>query len=389
MRIVETLGGTPESRPPDEQAGRRTSDRLQTLLDFSRLLSVPSLETLLAHVEQAACAAFGASRARVLLPRAGEPAIRSQSSALDVAGPVLSAPLRDLDGHVIGVLEVERPEGWAVGRHDVQLARLMAEHTALAVQRFRLQTAALEAESLRREIELAHAVQTALLPTTAPSVPGLESVGWTRAASLAGGDCFDYWALPDGRLALFLGDASGHGLAAALVIAQVRALVRVLSEMRGDPDWLLARVNARLTEDLEPSRFVTAFVGCLSRSGELCWCSAGQGPVFVRAGARGAFEPLQAQCPPLGVDADLRLECADSLRLGRGGRVAVFSDGVLDAANDSGQTLGPQRIKTVLDNTEGLPLESSLELVRDVLVTWQGTHQAADDQSILMAGMVE
>lgn len=217
-------------------------------------------------------------------------------------------------------------------------------------------------------------------------VAGLEAFAWSRPSSIASADCVDYWPLPDGRLALFLGDASGHGVAGAMVIAQVRALLRALADVRADPAWLLQRVNSRLNQDLEPCCFVTAFLGCLAPDGRLDWCSAGQGPIHVRATGRSDYTPMEAPAPPLGISPDLRPDTAPPVYLAPGGRVVVVSDGILGAANDSAQKLGTHRLKTVLDNTADLPPERAVELLRDVLTTWQGNDEPADDQSVLVAG---
>src|SRR5581483_8381161 len=123
--------------------------------------------------------------------------------------------------------------------------------------------------ALRREMDLAKKVQEKLIPKSPPDVPGLDATGWTRAASVTGGDCFDLWKMHDGRLGIFLGDASGHGLAPALVVSQVRTLVRSISETESDPGVLLGRVNTRLAEDLETGRFVTAFLGFMTSDGTL------------------------------------------------------------------------------------------------------------------------
>src|SRR5205085_7493757 len=119
---------------------------------------------------------------------------------------------------------------------------------------------------------------------------GLEAVGWSLPASIAGGDCFDLWKTADGRLGIFLGDASGHGLAPAMIVSQARTLIRALSEIDCNPQWLLSRVNARLAMDMEDSRFVTAFAGCVGADGAVQWYSAGHGPIFITTGANGMVE---------------------------------------------------------------------------------------------------
>src|SRR5213078_4377221 len=118
----------------------------------------------------------------------------------------------------------------------------------------------------RHEMLLAKNVQMALVPkeNEMPKVAGIEPFGWTKPADDTGGDLFDLWTLPDGRLGILVADASGHGLAPSVIVTQVRTLVRALSEIEKHPNGLLARVNARLAQDLEPARFVTCFLGFLN-----------------------------------------------------------------------------------------------------------------------------
>src|SRR5207237_2652946 len=121
-----------------------------------------------------------------------------------------------------------------------------------------------------------------LLPKCAPQMPRLEAVGWTKPASVTGGDCYDLWTISDGKLGIFVGDASGHGLAPALVVSQARTLARALSEIDCDPRWVLTKMNNRLVNDLELGRFVTVFMACLDSGGCLTWSRAGHGPAMYR-----------------------------------------------------------------------------------------------------------
>jgi serine phosphatase RsbU (regulator of sigma subunit) len=392
---------------------RRSADRLKLLLDVSRLLSVTSLEALLGRLAEAATALLEAEQARIFLHDpgtnefwtpgvAGGPALRVPAGASELGeafrtGEVrnlrdgspradvrnmLIAPLRDLDQKTIGAVEVANKKRGSFTDEDVALAELLTDQAAVAIQRYRLEQAAIQVAELRREMELASKVQAALVPRAAPRVEGLEAVGWTRAASITGGDCFDLWRLSDGRLAVFLADASGHGLAAALIIAQVRTLVRALSEIQPDPEWLLPRVNARLAQDLDEGRFVTAFFGCVGSDGSLQWSSAGQGPVFVRRGSEGRFEALSAPGVPLGVSADLIADPSPHVHLEPGGMLAVLSDGFFEARNDGGELFGTASVMTLLDAGGG-PSELAGRLAEAIRV-WQGRDEPADDQTIVV-----
>src|SRR5207237_9298931 len=131
-------------------------------------------------------------------------------------------------------------------------------------------------------MDLAKRVHESLRPKNPPKMQGLEAVGWTKPASVTGGDAFDLWKIADGKLGIFLGDASGHGLAPALVVSQARTLARALSEIDCDPRWVLTRMNNRLVNDLELGRFVTVFMACLDSGGCLTWSRAGHGPAMYR-----------------------------------------------------------------------------------------------------------
>jgi len=237
---------------------------------------------------------------------------------------------------------------------------------------------------LEREMELARRVQRALVPSSPPAIPGLESAGWTRSASVTAGDCFDLWRLKDGGLGVLVGDASGHGLAAALVITQVRAMLRALCESEGDPCRMLAWVNGRLAQDLVEGRFVTAFLAFLSPDGQLRWASAGQGSILFRAAADARFEPLQAPAVPLGLAEELVSDPAPELKLDPGGMVAAMTDGVFEAKSPAGELLGPDRVARILDQHAGLDLPDVMVKLQAAIGAWQHGDHPDDDQTIVL-----
>src|SRR5258706_7759707 len=203
---------------------------------------------------------------------------------------LLTIPLPDVDHKPIGVLQVVNKIGGSFLSNDEAMIELLAGQAGVAIQRYNLQRSAIQSAELRHEMQLARKVQDRLIPQKSPGVDGLDAVGWTLPASIAGGDCFDLWRMSDGKLGIFLGDASGHGLAPAMIVSQARTLIRALWEIDCNPMWLLERVNSRLGSDMEDSRFVTAFVGCITPDGQVTWYSAGHGPVFVRRGPDALLE---------------------------------------------------------------------------------------------------
>src|SRR5688500_7385180 len=261
---------------------------------------------------------------------------------------ILAAPMVDLDRKPLGVIQAINKRNGGFDTSDVQMLQLLADQAGVAIQRYRLQLAALEIVALRHEMDLARKVQNAMLPKTIPQIKGIEALGWTRPASITGGDTYDFWPSPDGRLGIFLADASGHGLAPTLVVSQVRTLIRAMADLDPNPFRLLSKANARLAEDLEPDRFVTAFVGFLSSDGVLEWCSAGHGPILVRRSCDAPLEELNPPEMPLGVMPTMFGDCPEPVVLEPSGILAVVSDGIFEAPNAQREQFSMERVHEIL-----------------------------------------
>ena len=403
-------------------------EQMKLVLDVSRLLTVTAdLDALLIRIAEAATSLLCAERASIFLHDGttnelwttvalGAKEIRVPCTAgivghvfqtnalLSVPRPyedarfnrdvdrktgfvtrnLLTTPLRDIDGKPLGVIQVVNRVGGDFTSAEETLVELLADQAGVAIQRYRFQQEAIGSAGLRHEMDLAQRVQQAMIPRTSPEVPNVHVVGWSRPASVAGGDCFDYWKLPDGRLAIFLADASGHGIGPAIVVSQARTLVRALSELDPDPARLLSRVNARLSEDLEPGRFVTAFMGCLSSSGELRWTSAGHGPMFVRRASGERLQILEPTSVPIGILPDLNSDGAQTVQLRPGGALFVISDGLFESRSADGELFETFRVIDVLESCADASPEATLTCLRQAVRTWQGREEPVDDQSVVI-----
>lgn len=240
---------------------------------------------------------------------------------------------------------------------------------------------------MNHEMQLARVVQMALIPkeNAMPKIEGIDSWGWNLPADLTGGDCFDLWKLPDGRLGILLADASGHGLAPSMIVSQTRTLVRTLSDLENHPDPLLKRVNERLSEDLEAARFVTCFLGFLNSEGELQWCSAGHGPILWRPKADESWQELEAGALPLGVMSDWLPDApSPALQLDTGGMLLVMSDGIFEAPRPDREQFGVERVLEILKR---MPDATSMEIIaaiREAVTKWQVVETPVDDQTMIV-----
>jgi CHASE2 domain-containing sensor protein len=251
-----------------------------------------------------------------------------------------------------------------------------------AIERNRI---AMEVAVINREMDLARQVQVALIPAAAPKTEGLEADGWAQTASVTGGDCYDMWHLPDGRLAVLLADASGHGLAPAMVVSELRTLVRALCEFESHPHGLLTRVNSRMAEDLESSRFVTVFLGFISPKGQVDWASAGQGPIYWRPDDGGELKELDSTGLPMGIEVDWIADAPpEPLQLGKSGMIIIFSDGIFEARAPNGEMFGVERVKDIISSTHGPCCTEVLSRLRCAVQAFQGRIEPIDDQTIVV-----
>jgi phosphoserine phosphatase len=275
------------------------------------------------------------------------------------------------------------------------MLQLLADQAGVAIQRFNLQREALESAELRKELDLAKKVQEAMIPKTRPDVPGLDTAGWTKAASVNGGDCFDLWKLPDGRLGILVADASGHGIAPALVVMQARTLVRTLSDTDLDPLKLLVRINARLSEDMVAGRFVTVFLGFLAPDGWLEWSSGGHGPILLRTAPGEPMQHLEPGLPPIGILDDMMEEVTPPVRLEVGGSLVVTSDGISESFSPDGLLFGDKRLVDAIDACTGTgrdptPSSAVVTAIHQAAIAWQGGRdEPKDDQTVVVVRRVE
>jgi phosphoserine phosphatase RsbU/P len=264
-------------------------------------------------------------------------------------------------GRVIGVFTTTHPDLDGFSPEQREVLHELALHIAVAVENARrFEQERTYKEQLHTNEQEARFIQQALFPKTAPFLGGFKVLGSCIPADAVGGDWYDYIPLTAGRWGLVLGDVCGKGIAAALTMCAARALVRSFAESIDNPAAVLARVNRVLIDDLPAGKFVTvvfAVLDPLSRT--LTFANAGHPwPLFVNG------EPhflRTASGLPLGI-ADCTF---DEYRasLPRGSRVLLYSDGITEAVNTSGEEYGIERLCLNAANHDISP-ETVLEDVR-------------------------
>lgn len=242
-------------------------------------------------------------------------------------------------------------------------------------------------ERFESELNIAHSIQMGLLPVPLPRgiLDKVDVHATMIPAKEVGGDLYDYFVLPDGRLCLAIGDVSDKGVPAALFMAVTRTLIRASAEDETDPAKLMERVNNRLSENNPNVMFVTLLIAVLNmESGELIWTNAGHLPPFVIS-TGGSVRLLEGRDgPACGVQEGLPYTSSTTF-LAPGDTLLGYTDGVTEALNPDGELYGDPRLLSRLsehapDNAQG----ATDWVLGDVRVFAKGTEQS-DDITLIAA----
>ncbi len=206
---------------------------------------------------------------------------------------------------------------------------------------------------MRQELEMARVVQMSTLPAVMPSVPGYDLYGTSRPASLTGGDTFDLSVIDQGLLTV-LGDATGHGIAPALSVTQMHAMLRMAFRLGADLETAFMQVNNQLAATLADDRFITAFIGLLDVAAHrMRFHSGGQAPILHFHAATGACARYDPTSFPLAAMPLTSLRPAVDLNLLPGDMLVLLSDGIYEYHDAQGEQFGEHRVEEILRLHQG------------------------------------
>jgi phosphoserine phosphatase RsbU/P len=312
-----------------------------------------------------------------------DPRFASGTVVLQGVRSVLAVPLGVAE-QVFGIIYADSPiaEGRFTEDH-LKVLTTLASVAAIRVENARLLEARLQQERLERELQLAMEIQQRFQPTAPPVVTGYEFQGISFPCYEIGGDYYDFIQRDDGRLVIALGDVSGKGTAAALLMSSLHAAIHAQTGSHDTLVETISAVNRYLADNIPPNRFVTLFYAELDpESGALSFLNAGHNPPLI-VHAAGTVEQLASGGLPLGIknDADYR-EGRTTLQMGD--VLVIYSDGVTEAASPSGEEFGPTRLYEVVSRN----VESSAAGIRDriesALTKFSQGTQAADDITLVI-----
>jgi PAS domain S-box-containing protein len=236
-----------------------------------------------------------------------------------------------------------------------------------------------------REFDLARQIQHGFLPRAAPAPAGLAVGGASRPAQETGGDFFDYVTLADGGLALAVGDVSGHGIGAALLMAETCAYLRALALTHGDVARILALANRRLAADTDAGYFVALILARLAPGGRsLVYSNAGHWPGYVLDGRGDVKAVLSSTGTPLGLYPESEFPAAAPIPLAPGDLVFLPTDGVIESLSAVGERFGMHRALDVIRAHRGRPPEEIVEALFQAVAAHSSGAQLDDVTAVIL-----
>lgn len=314
---------------------------------------------------------------------AWRPSPEQQGDYADLSA--LCVPLT-LRGEVLGVMNFNhKRDGAAFDEADLEFALLIANQAAVVLWSARLHREYLAKQVLDRELAIARAIQERLVPQSLPDLPSFAFAATQQMCQGVGGDYYDLVPTHDGRLAIAIGDVSGHGVGSALVAAEARATLRECLARGDELGETLARVNEHLLRDTAPEIYMTLLLGMLDPATRCFeFSTAGHHmPLFLRDGKVQRGQTIGSNLP-LGLRPGLEFRAEWPLVLRPGDLLLLFTDGLWEAEDARGRRFGSEGLARVLERHHRLPEPDLADALVGAVAEHAGARELDDDLTLVL-----
>ena len=385
-------------KEPDTTAMlERMATRLHTFLRSERvaiLLRKPDgALDLAAYAGRAQTAPFKMSRhlaatvmerreAVLLRDPALDSGFQSQSLVLSQISSAMATPMA-LDDEVAGLIYADaRVPREAFTEDDVRLMSSLAHFAAAKLKQARLQSEVAHKRKLEEEMALARRIQERLMPVLPSELPGFDLASLHEPSRQVSGDLYGHFPGPAGSEWLWVADVSGKGVGPGLLMATMQAYLDAWADSSTEPGPLADRLSRTLARHTDRNRFITAFLIRVEPDGTVHYCNAGHNPAVLRR-ADGSIEQLESQGMPLALFAD-QPHTQGRLKLAAGDLLAIFTDGITEAAPLEGDDFDVIGLQGVLDRHAGVPLPQLVLRIQEALAEHTQGAPLADDRTLLL-----
>jgi sigma-B regulation protein RsbU (phosphoserine phosphatase) len=296
---------------------------------------------------------------------------------------MLCVPIKNRNGKVVGVLQLLNKSRGSFGERDLVFLDSISDHMAIAMENATLHLELIEKQRMERELQLGREIQSGLFPTPPSDISGVEIAAMSLPCYEVGGDYYDFIELPGGDLGLAIGDVSGKGVAAALIMSSVQAALRVAAPIEPDISMLIARLNALLYRSARGRKYATFFFGRFTPStGELRYVNAGHNPPLLVEGGRLSL--LDSTGRPVGILPDSPF-AEMTVRLERGSSLILYTDGLNEAADPEDEEFGMERLERLVRAAVAEETVAAMPgRILDAIIRFERGAHASDDKTIVV-----
>ncbi len=295
---------------------------------------------------------------------------------------MLCVPIRNRQQKIVGVLQLLNKTIGTFGARDLEFLSGISDHMAIAMENATLHIELLEKQRMEQELQLGREIQGRLLPNAPVDVRDTQLAALSVPCYEVGGDYYDFIELPNGDLGLAIGDVSGKGVAAALIMSSVQAALRVAAPIEDDLARLVQRLNALIYRSARGRKYATFFFGRYTPStGTLRYVNAGHNAPFV-ATADGMRE-LPATGKPIGIFPDSTYDEAE-VDLAPGSTLFLYTDGLNEAADPEEEEFGTPRLRELFVEEHKSATGDIPKRVVDAVTRFERGAKATDDKTIVI-----
>jgi serine phosphatase RsbU (regulator of sigma subunit) len=297
---------------------------------------------------------------------------------------LMAVPLQTRD-QIIGIIYVDSPSlAREFTRDDLNLLTVMANVAAIRIEQARFAEMEQARIVMARELDQAAEIQQRFLPSVAPAIRGLDLAGHNAPCRTVGGDYYDFFPYGESRVAMVLGDVSGKGMPASLLMMGLQARVQVMIEEPQSLAEVVTRLNRITCANIPTNRFITLFFCILDGdTGELTYCNAGHNPpVIVRA--TGEHEQLPGGGPVVGILRTIEYK-EYRARLGPGDVLVIYSDGVTEAANPAGDEFDIDGLAAAVTPHRSEAAANIISEINKAVLLFTAGAPQADDITLIAA----
>jgi serine phosphatase RsbU (regulator of sigma subunit) len=313
-----------------------------------------------------------------------DPRFQAQHSVvLSQIRSVMAVPLASGE-ETFGLIYVDNPFHNRFQEEDLKVLTTIASVASIKIEHERLLEERLEKRRMEEELKVASEIQMRLQPVSPPRIEGWEMTGVSFPCREIGGDYYDFIQRKrDNRLVIAVGDVSGKGTGAALLMSSLHAAVRAQSQARASITEVMSEINQYIYENSPSNKFLTLFYGALDPStGLLCYSNAGHStPMLVRRA--GETVSLDKGGLPIGMMPGMSYQ-EDSVTFEPGDALVIYSDGITESVNDRDEEFGETRLVEVIKNNLNRSASGIRDRIDEALSRFVGTAAPVDDMTLMI-----